>query len=160
MLTARGRVALTLALFGGCHPVSEPTSPLQFSLTTIDNQPLPRAAIGWSPDQAIEAAQLDFGVIAGLTDGIHGTVAFTIKVAGQMVTTPFSFDATGSILHIAFCAIPPNCGVVPTELSGPVAGDVLVLTYRNGGAANSVFRFDAGRSNWLSFRTTAVPRPR
>ncbi len=141
MLTVRGSWIVVLLV--GCRSVSEPVIPaLRFALTTIDHQVLPRTPIGWP--QAIEAGRLDFGAISALSDGVHGSVAFTITIAGQTGTTTLDFAVSGSILHIPFCAIAPtNCGVVLTALSGPVVGDVLELTYWSGGQGLSVFRFEA-----------------
>ncbi len=141
------RLLLTLALVAGCYQVNEPTPPIQFSLTTIDGQVLPRAPIGWPPEHAIASAGLNFGTIAGLSDGAQGIVAYTTTVAGQTTTTPYSFAVTGSILHINLCPIGALCTAVLTELVGPVTADALVLTYSIGGGANSVFRFSALRSD-------------
>lgn len=141
------RLLLTLALAVGCDHLNEPNPTIQFALTTIDNQALPRAPIGWPPGQAIESGGVDFGAIAGLTDGTQGIVAYTTRVAGQATTTPLRFAVTGSILHINLCPIGALCTAVLTELVGPVTADALVLTYSIGGGANSVFRFNALRSN-------------
>ena len=140
------RLALMLGLVVGCGQVNEPNPTIEFALTTIDNQTLPRTPIGWPADRAIEAAGLDFGAIAGLSDGTQGIVAYTTRIAGQTATTPYSFAVTGSILHINLCPIGALC-LVRTELVGPVTSKVLVLTYSTGGSASSVFRFNALRTN-------------
>ena len=141
------RLALMLGLVVGCGQVNEPNPTIEFALVAIDNQALPRTPIGWPADRAIEAAGLDFGAITGLTGGTQGIVAYTTKIAGQTATTPYRFAVTGSILHINLCPIGALCTAVRSELVGPVTGDVLVLTYSLGGGANSIFRFNALRSN-------------